>query len=170
MDIQYDYVSNEFLHVKPGKGAAFVRTKMKNLLNGSTQEKTFRGGENVTLADVSRREGQFIYAEGDSYVFMDMQSYEETRLAKDDWAKYLKEGAVCSLMFYQGKVISVEPPNFVELEVTDTPPGVKGNTASGGGSKAAVLETGATINVPLFINNGEVIKIDTRTDSYLNRV
>eukprot|EP00879_Flechtneria_rotunda_P010342 GHRR01010813.1.p1 GENE.GHRR01010813.1~~GHRR01010813.1.p1 ORF type:complete len:198 (+),score=34.84 GHRR01010813.1:109-702(+) len=112
----------EFLHVKPGKGAAFVRTKLKNLLNNSNQEKTFRGGETVSLADVSRREGQFTYADGDQYVFMDMESYEETRLVKDDWAKYLKEGAICTLVFYQGKVISVEPPNFVELAVVDTPP------------------------------------------------
>jgi Elongation factor P, C-terminal/Elongation factor P (EF-P) OB domain len=103
------------------------------------------------------------------FVFMDMDSYEETRLQRDDWAKYLKEGSICSLMFYSGKVISVEPPNFVELEVVDTPPGVKGNTASGGGSKQAKLETGATINVPLFIENGELIKIDTRTDQYLSR-
>lgn len=160
----------EFLHVKPGKGAAFVRTKLKNLLNGSNQEKTFRGGETVNMADVSRREGQFTYAEGDEFVFMDMETYNETRLSRDEsWAKYLKEGAVCSLMFYDGKVISVEAPNFVELEVVDTPPGVKGNTASGGGSKPAKLETGATISVPLFIENGERIKIDTRTDQYLNR-
>lgn len=159
----------EFLHVKPGKGAAFVRTKLKNLLNNGNQEKTFRGGETLNLAEVNRREAQFTYADADQYVFMDMDSYEETRLGKDDWAKYLKEGAICYLVFYNGQVISVEPPNFVDLEVTDTPPGVKGNTASGGGSKVAVLETGASIQVPLFINNGEIIKIDTRTEQYLSR-
>lgn len=159
----------EFLHVKPGKGAAFVRTKLRNLLSNSNQEKTFRGGETVGLAEVSRREAQFTYADGDQFVFMDMGSYEETRLPRDDWAKYLKEGAICYLVFYQSKVISVEPPNFVELEVTDAPPGVKGNTASGGGSKIAILETGATIQVPLFINTGEIIKIDTRTEQYLSR-
>lgn len=160
----------EFLHVKPGKGAAFVRTKLKNLLSNGNQEKTFRGGETVNLAEVSRREVQFTYPDGDQFVFMDMGSYEETRLARDDdWAKYLKEGAICYLVFYQNKVISVEPPNFVELEVTDAPPGVKGNTASGGGSKIATLETGATIQVPLFINTGEIIKIDTRTEQYLSR-
>ncbi|WIA11785.1 hypothetical protein OEZ85_011878 [Tetradesmus obliquus] len=159
----------EFLHVKPGKGAAFVRTKLKNLLSNSNQEKTFRGGETVGMADVQRREAQFSYMDGEEFVFMDQDTYEETRLARDDWAKFLKEGAICSLLFYSGKVISVEPPNFVDLLVVDTPPGVKGNTASGGGSKKATLETGAVIDVPLFINNGELIKVDARSESYLNR-
>ena len=100
---------------------------------------------------------------------MDMGTYEETRLPRDEWAKYLKEGAICSLLSYNGKIISVDPPQFVELEVTDCPPNVKGNTASGGGQKVATLETGATITVPLFINSGEVIKIDTKTETYLSR-
>lgn len=159
----------EFLHVKPGKGAAFVRSKLKNLLTGNSNERTFRAGEQLSLADVMRRDGQFTYAEGDTYVFMDNDSYEETRLPKDDWAKYLKEGTTCNLLFYNGKVISVEPPAFMDLLVTETPPGVKGNTASGGGTKPATLETGAVINVPLFIEVGELIKIDTRTDTYLSR-
>ncbi|GBF87327.1 elongation factor P [Raphidocelis subcapitata] len=159
----------EFLHVKPGKGAAFVRSKLKNLLTGNTNERTFRAGEQLGLAEVMRRDGQFTYAEGDNYVFMDTESYEETRLPRDDWAKYLKEGTTCTLVFYNGKVISVEPPAFMELLVTETPPGVKGNTASGGGSKPATLETGAIISVPLFIEAGEAIKIDTRSDTYIGR-
>lgn len=163
------YKVTEFLHVKPGKGAAFVRSKLKNLLTGNSNERTFRAGEMLNLAEVMRRDGQFTYAEGDNYVFMDTESYEETRLPRDDWAKYLKEGTTCTLVFYNGKVISVEPPAFMELLVTEAPPGVKGNTASGGGSKPATLETGATIMVPLFIESGEVIKIDTRTDTYIGR-
>ncbi|KAI8472136.1 MAG: elongation factor P (EF-P) KOW-like domain-containing protein [Monoraphidium minutum] len=159
----------EFLHVKPGKGAAFVRSKLKNLLTGNNNERTFRAGETLNIAAVERREGQFTYAEGDNYVFMDNESYEETRLPKDDWAQFLKEGTTCSLLFFNGKVISVEPPQFMDLLVAEAPPGVKGNTASGGGTKSAVLETGAVINVPLFIETGELIKIDTRTGSYLSR-
>lgn len=159
----------EFLHVKPGKGAAFVRSKLKNLLTGNNNERTFRAGETLNLAAVERREGQFTYAEGDNYVFMDNESYEETRLPKDDWAQFLKEGTTCTLVFFNGKVISVEPPAFMDLLVTEAPPGVKGNTASGGGTKPATLETGAVINVPLFIDSGELIKVDTRTGSYLSR-
>ncbi|KIY99221.1 Elongation factor P 2 [Monoraphidium neglectum] len=182
----------EFLHVKPGKGAAFVRSKLKNLLTGNNNERTFRAGEQLNLAAVERREGQFTYAEGETvsdpgpvltlrarvlanwaleqpYVFMDVESYEETRLPKDDWAQFLKEGTTCSLLFFNGKVISVEPPAFMDLLVTDAPPGVKGNTASGGGTKPATLETGAVISVPLFIESGEIIKVDTRTGVYLSR-
>lgn len=160
----------EFQHVKPGKGAAFVRSKLKNCLNGTVMERTFRAGEMVNAAEMSRRDCQFTYADGNSYVFMDLETYEETRLEKDDWAKYLKEGTNVTLQFHNGKVISVEPPVFVELLVTECPPNVKGNTASGGGSKPATLESGAIISVPLFVNAGETIKIDTRTDTYLSRV
>ncbi|GAX81425.1 hypothetical protein CEUSTIGMA_g8855.t1 [Chlamydomonas eustigma] len=159
----------DFLHVKPGKGSAFVRTKLKNFLNGSQVEKTFRAGEPVNSADISRREGQFTYAEGEEYVFMDQQSYEETRLKKDEWANFLKEGMVCELMFYNGKVVSVDPPAFVDLEVVECPPGVKGNTASGAGSKSATLETGAVVSVPSFIEAGTKVKVDTRTGQYLSK-
>lgn len=155
---------------KPGKGSAFVRTKLKNFLNGTAVEKTFRAGESVNGADLSKREGQFTYAEGDDYVFMDQETFEETRLKKDDWAQFLKEGSICTLQYYNGKVIAVEPPSFVDLVITDTPPGVKGNTASGSGSKLATLETGAVISVPIFVEVGQKIKIDTRTGEYLSKV
>ncbi|GIL48324.1 hypothetical protein Vafri_4604 [Volvox africanus] len=158
----------EFLHVKPGKGAAFVRTKLKNFLTGGVVEKTFRAGEIVNTADVQKRDGQFTYKEGESYVFMDTETYEETRLKRDEWAQYLKEGTTVELLFYNGKVISVDLPQFMDLKVTETSPNVKGNTAAGG-SKPATLETGAIVMVPLFISAGETIKIDTRTGSYLSR-
>jgi translation elongation factor P len=159
----------EFLHVKPGKGAAFVRTKLKNFITGGVVEKTFRAGEQVNTADIQKRDGQFTYVEGDSYVFMDVETYEETRLPKDDWANWLKEGTTVELLFYNGKVISVSIPQFMELKVVDTSPNVKGNTVSGG-SKPATLETGAVLAVPLFINIGETIKIDTSIGAYLSRV
>lgn len=137
----------EFLHVKPGKGAAFVRSKLKNFLTGNTVERTWRAGESVELANVDKRESQFTYAEGEEYVFMDMSTYEETRIPKDEsWAKYLKEGMDVSVLLWDGKVISVDLPNTVELEIVETDPGVKGNTAQGG-SKPATLETGAVIQV-----------------------
>ncbi|KAK9841777.1 hypothetical protein WJX81_002305 [Elliptochloris bilobata] len=159
----------EFLHVKPGKGAAFVRTKLKNFITGNVVDKTFRGGESVDAATVEKKETQFSYVDGDDFVFMDTTTYDETRLKRDeDWAKYLKEGADVNLLFWKGRVIGVDPPMTVELAVTDTEPNVKGNTVSGG-TKPATLETGATILVPLFISPGEKIKVDTRTNSYLNR-
>ncbi|GFR46260.1 hypothetical protein Agub_g7812 [Astrephomene gubernaculifera] len=158
----------EFLHVKPGKGAAFVRSKLKNFFTGNVVEKTFRAGEMLNTADIQKREGQFTYAEGDTYVFMDTETYEETRLKKDDWAQYLKEGTTVQLLFYNGKVISVDIPQFMDLKVVATSPNVKGNTVSGG-SKPATLETGAVVSVPLFINEGEILKIDTRTGAYLSR-
>lgn len=159
----------EFLHVKPGKGAAFVRSRLKNFITGNTVERTWRAGETVDLASVDKKDSQFTYADGEEYVFMDMTTYEETRVRKDDsWAKYLKEGMDVSVLLWNGKVISVDIPNTVELEIVETDPGVKGNTASGG-SKPATLETGAVIQVPLFIQQGERIKVDTRSDSYLSR-
>ncbi|KAG2499472.1 hypothetical protein HYH03_002419 [Edaphochlamys debaryana] len=158
----------EFLHVKPGKGAAFVRSKLKNFLTGGVVEKTFRAGEMLNTADIQKRDGQYTYSEGEEYVFMDTETYEETRLKRDDWANYLKEGTIVALLFYNGKVISVDVPQFMDLKVVATSPNVKGNTVSGG-SKPATLETGAVVNVPLFINEGETIKIDTRTGGYLSR-
>ncbi|EIE26316.1 organellar elongation factor P [Coccomyxa subellipsoidea C-169] len=159
----------EFLHVKPGKGAAFVRTKLKNYITGNVVDRTFRGGETVQQAELEKKETQFTYVDGDDYVFMDNTTYEETRLKKDEsWSKYLKEGAEVALLVWNGRVISVDSPSTVELEVADTDPGLKGNTAAGG-SKPATLETGAVIQVPLFIIQGEKILVDTRTDTYLGR-
>lgn len=166
---QAPYKVIEFLHVKPGKGSAFVRTKLKNFITGGVVEKTFRAGEQVNTADIQKRDGQFTYVEGDSYVFMDNETYEETRLPRDDWANWLKEGTTVELLFYNGKVISVGIPQFMELKVVETSPNVKGNTVSGG-SKPATLETGAVLAVPLFINIGETIKIDTISGQYLSRV
>jgi len=172
MSIEMDgqpYKVVEFLHVKPGKGAAFVRSKIKNLLTGNSVEKTWRAGETVELAQVETKEAQFTYQEGDDYVFMDMGTYEEVRIAEDpEWSKYLKEGMDVQVMEWNGKVINVDLPNTVELEIVETDPGVKGNTAQGG-SKPATLETGAVVQVPLFIQQGEKIKVDTRSHEYLSR-
>lgn len=159
----------EFLHVKPGKGAAFVRSKLRNYITGGVVEKTFRAGEMLQTPDLVRKAGQFTYAEGEDYVFMDTENYEEIRLKKDDWAKFLKEGTTCELMFYNGKVISVVPPQFMDLKVVDTGPNVKGNTTSGG-SKPATLETGAVVSVPLFVENDQLIKVDTQSGQYLSKV
>ena len=160
----------EFLHVKPGKGAAFVRSKLKNLMTGNTLDKTFRAGEKVDAANLERSIKQFTYMDGEQYVFMDMTSYEETRLDRDDsWANFLKEGMEANVLEWRGKVIGVELPRQISLEVTDTEPGVKGDTKKGGGSKSATLETGATVLVPLFIQSGEKINIDTVTGEYMSR-
>jgi translation elongation factor P len=160
----------EFLHVKPGKGAAFVRAKLKNVITGNTLDKTFRAGEKVEQASVEKSIKQFTYMEGDQYVFMDMTTYEETRLAKDDsWAKYMKEGMEAGVLEWEGKVIGVDLPRTVPLKVERADPGVKGNTKDSGGSKPATLETGAVVTVPLFIQEGEVIIIDTVTGEYISR-
>ena len=161
----------EFLHVKPGKGSAFVRTKLKNAQTGSTVDKTFRAGETVAQAILEKKTMQHTYKEGDQYVFMDMETYEETRLNDDqigDRVKYLKEEMEVNVLIWNETVLEVELPNSVTLEVTQTDPGVKGDTATGG-TKPATVETGAQVMVPLFISQGEKIKIDTRNDSYLGR-
>ncbi|BAY74256.1 MAG: elongation factor P [Nostoc sp. ChiSLP01] len=161
----------EFLHVKPGKGSAFVRTKLKNVQNGSVVEKTFRAGETVPQATLEKRTMQHTYKEGDEFVFMDMETYEEGRLSASqigDRVKYLKEGMEANVIRWGEQVLEVELPNSVVLEVVQTDPGVKGDTATGG-TKPATLETGATVMVPLFISQGERIKIDTRDDKYLGR-
>ncbi|MCS6913602.1 MAG: elongation factor P [Myxococcales bacterium] len=167
------YIVIECQFVKPGKGAAFTRTRMKNLLTGGVVEKNIRSGEKMEGADVEDREVTFLYKEGDgTYVFMDKTTYDQTAVSADvvdeAW-RYLKENLDCQLTFYNGRPIAVTLPNFVELRVTATEPGVRGDTATGA-SKPATLETGATINVPLFINEGEVLRIDTRTGEYLERV
>lgn len=161
----------EFLHVKPGKGSAFVRTKLKNAQTGSVVERTFRAGETVPQAILEKSVMQHTYKDGEDYVFMDMETYEEGRLTAEqigDRVKYLKEGMEVNLVRWETQIIDVELPNSVVLEVTETDPGVKGDTATGG-TKPATVETGATVMVPLFISVGERIKIDTRNDSYLGR-
>ena len=161
----------EFLHVKPGKGSAFVRTKLKAVVSGNVVEKTFRAGETVPQAVLEKSSFQHTYKEGDDFVFMDMTSFEEMRLTAQQiggQCKYLKEGMDVNILSWNGKPLEVELPNTVVLEVAQTDPGVKGDTATGG-TKPAVLETGAQVNVPLFISTGERIKIDTRNDTYLSR-
>jgi elongation factor P len=161
----------EFLHVKPGKGSAFVRTKLKSAQTGSVVEKTFRAGETVPQAVLEKSVKQHTYKDGEDYVFMDMETYEEGRLSAGqigDRVKYLKDGMDVNVITWNGQVIDVELPNSVVLEVTQTDPGVKGDTATGG-TKPAIVETGAQVMVPLFISIGERIKIDTRSDTYLGR-
>jgi len=161
----------EFLHVKPGKGAAFVRTKLKNSQTGSVLERTFRAGETVPQAVLEKSTMQHTYKEGDNYIFMDMESYEEATLTPQqigDRVKYLKEGMEVSVVRWGAQVLEVELPNTVVMEIIETDPGVRGDTATGG-TKPAKVETGATVMVPLFVNVGEKIKIDTRDDSYLGR-
>ncbi|MBJ7901137.1 MAG: elongation factor P [Cyanobacteria bacterium RI_101] len=161
----------EFLHVKPGKGSAFVRTKLKNVQTGSVVEKTFRAGETVPQANIEKNAMQYTYKDADQFVFMDMETYEEARLNADqlgDKVKFLKEEMEVSILFWGDTVLDVELPTSVILEITDTDPGVKGDTATGG-TKPAIVETGAQVMVPLFISIGERIKVDTRDGSYLGR-
>jgi elongation factor P len=161
----------EFLHVKPGKGSAFVRTKLKNVQSGSVVEKTFRAGETVPQANLEKSTMQHTYKDGDDFVFMDMETYEESRLnAKQigDRVKYLKDGMEANVIRWGDQVLEVELPNSVALEVVQTDPGVRGDTATGG-TKPAIVETGATVMVPLFISTGERIRVDTRNDTYLGR-
>ena len=161
----------EFQHVKPGKGAAFVRTKMKNVITGAVIERSFSPTDKFDSAFIERKDMQYSYSDGDLYYFMDMESFDMVPLNKEvlpDSFKFVKEEMMCKLCSFKGKVFSVEPPTFVELEVTDTDPGFAGNTATNT-LKPATLETGAEIKVPLFINVGDVLKIDTRTGEYLSR-
>jgi elongation factor P len=162
----------EFLHVKPGKGAAFVRTKLKNVETGQVIEKTFRAGEKVESAHLERREMQFLYTDGSEYTFMDNQSFEQIGVTKaqiGEQVKYLKENMNVNILFHGDKIIGVDLPLHVELRVVDTPPSEKGNTASGG-TKPATLETGAVVNVPFFVDVDTVIRVDTRNNQYLDRV
>ena len=161
----------EFLHVKPGKGAAFVRTKLKNVETGQVVEKTFRAGEKVAKAMLDRREMQYLYKEGNDLIMMDLESYEQLPVPADrvgDGVKYLKENMNVQILMHESKIIGIDLPNFVELEVVDTPPAEKGNTAQGG-TKPATLEGGAVVNVPFHIQNGDLLKIDTRTNEYLGK-
>lgn len=166
------YVIVEFQHVKPGKGGAFVRTRMRNVKSGRTLEKTFRSGEKVEPVYIEKKKYQFLYRQGSELILMDMESYEQDPIEESafgDGVKYLKEDMEVSATVANNEVLGYELPNFVELEVTETDPGFKGDTVSGS-NKPATLETGAVVAVPFHINVGDVIKVDTRTDSYLERV
>ncbi len=162
----------EFMHVKPGKGAAFVRTKLKNAETGNVVEKTFRAGEKVAKATLDKRDMQYLYKEGNDFVMMDLETYEQISVPSDkigDGIKYLKENMNVAILLHGNNIIGIDIPNFVELEVIDTPPAEKGNTAQGG-TKPATLETGAVVNVPFFVTTGTIIRVDTRTNEYLDRV
>lgn len=162
----------EFQHVKPGKGAAFVRTKLKNIIGGGVVEKSFRPTEKFPQARIDRKDMQYLYSDGDLFNFMDTETYDQIALNADavgDALKFVKENEMVKICSYNGNVFAIEPPLFVELQITDTEPGFKGDTATGA-TKPAIVETGAKVMVPLFVDNGEVIKIDTRTGEYLSRV
>ncbi len=173
--IEYDgniFQIIEFQHVKPGKGAAFVRTKLKNIKSGGVVEKTFRPTEKCPQARIDRKEMQYLYSDGDLFNFMDTESFEQIALNKEaigDALKFVKENEMVKVCSHNGSVFAIEPPLFVELEITETEPGFKGDTATGA-TKPAVVETGATVYVPLFVEQNDVIKIDTRTGEYLSRV
>ena len=162
----------EFQHVKPGKGAAFVRTKLKNIKSGGVIEKSFRPTEKFPQARIDRKDMQYLYSDGELYNFMDTESFEQIALNQDeigDAMKFVKENEMVKICSHNGSVFAVEPPLFVELEITETEPGFKGDTVTGA-TKPATVETGANVNVPLFVNQGDKIKIDTRTGEYLSRV
>ncbi len=166
------YIVIEFQHVKPGKGAAFVRSKLKNMRSGATTEKTFRAGEKIARALIEKKEMEYLYSTGEEFIFMDMESYEQVSLNSNQLGeslKFLKENMRLLVMVFKGEVIGIEMPNSVELTVVETDPGFKGDTASGG-SKPAKLETGFVVQVPFFINEGDILRIDTRTGAYIERV
>lgn len=166
------FVIVDFQHVKPGKGGAFVRTKLKSLISGSVQEKTFRSGEKVGKPQLEEKEMQYLYNSDEQYHFMDTATYEQLFLTTDQLGttkNYLQENVTVKILFYNGQPIGVDVPIFVNLRIEETDPGVRGDTASGG-TKPAILETGATVQVPLFLNIGDVVKVDTRTGSYIERV
>jgi len=161
----------EFQHVKPGKGAAFVRTKMRNIITGSTVERTFNPNDKMPKAHIERKDMQYLYNDGDLFYFMDVETYEQLPISQStigDAFKFVKENMVVKILSHKGNVFGIEPPTFVELEITHTEPGFKGDTATGA-TKPATLETGAIVKVPLFVNQGDRIKIDTRTGDYLER-
>ena len=162
----------EFQHVKPGKGAAFVRTKLKNVITGSVVEKTFRPTEKVEKAMIERKDMEYSYNDGDLYYFMDQETFDMLPIGKDqigDALKFVKENMICRILSYKGNVFGIEPPTFVELAISETEPGFKGDTATGA-TKPATLETGAVIQVPLFVDGSDIIRVDTRTGEYMERV
>ena len=161
----------EFQHVKPGKGAAFVRTKIRNVISGAVTEKTFNPNDKYPTAFIERKDMEYLYNDGDLYYFMDSETYEQLPISPNvlgDNFRFVKENMVCKVLSYKGNVFGIEPPNFVELQVTETEPGVKGDTATNV-TKPATLETGAEIKVPIFINEGEMLRVDTRTGEYMER-
>ena len=161
----------EFQHVKPGKGAAFVRTKIRNVISGAVTEKTFNPNDKYPTAFIERKDMEYLYNDGDLYYFMDSETYEQLPISPNvlgDNFRFVKENMVCKVLSYKGNVFGIEPPNFVELQVTETEPGVKGDTATNV-TKPATLETGAEIKVLIFINEGEMIRVDTRTGEYMER-
>ncbi len=162
----------EFQHVKPGKGSPFVRAKLRNVKTGSVTERTFRAGEKLNRAHIERREMQYLYVSGDDYIFMDTDNYEQVTMRQDqlgDAMQYLKENTIIGIMFHEGASFGVDLPNTVDLVVSETAPGFRGDTASGG-TKPATLETGYVVNVPFFINEGDVVRVDTRSGQYIERV
>ena len=161
----------EFQHVKPGKGAAFVRTKIKNVITGATIERSFNPSDKLPKAHIERKDMQYSYQDDNLYYFMDLETFELIPISAEtvgDSLKFVKENDICKILSFKGNVFGIEPPIFVELEVIDTEPGFKGDTANGA-SKPAVVETGATVRVPLFVNKGDKIRIDTRTEEYMER-
>lgn len=162
----------EFQHVKPGKGGAFVRSRLRNMRTGATIDKTFRAGERMEFAHIDRKQGEYLYNTGDEYVFMDTETYDQIFLSTDQIGEakdFLKENTAVAIASYQGQLLSIDLPPSVELRIVETDPGLRGDTASGG-SKPAKLETGAMVQVPLFVGQGEVIRVDTRSRAYLERV
>ena len=169
--VGYVYQIIEFQHVKPGKGAAFVRTKIKNVITGATIERSFNPSDKLPKAHIERKDMQYSYNDDNLYYFMDMETFELIPISEEtvgDSLKFVKENDICKILSFKGNVFGIEPPIFVELEVIDTEPGFKGDTATGA-SKPAVVETGATVKVPLFVNKGDRIRIDTRTQEYMER-
>lgn len=163
----------DFQHVKPGKGGAFVRTKMKNMITGLTLEETFRSGEKFPDPDLENHEMQYLYADGDDYHFLDQENYEQVALSKkqiEDILPFLQEQIIYTVLYFSGRPIAVTAPMFMELAVKETMPGVRGDTAQGGASKPATLETGLVVQVPLFVQEGDILKIDTRDGSYIERI
>ena len=166
------FIITDFQHVKPGKGAAFVRSTLKNLETGAVVEKTFRPSEKMPRAHIDRRELQYLYSDGRLFYFMDTETYEQLEMNESDIGdslRFVKENDMVKVLVHNGRIFGIEPPMFVELSITETEPGFKGDTAQGA-TKPAIVETGATVKVPLFVSTGDVIKIDTRTGEYLGRV
>lgn len=163
----------EYHHVKPGKGGAFVRTKMKNMITGLVHEDLFRSGEKFPSPDLEYKEMQYLYNDGETYHFLDQKNYDEITLTEkqlEDVKDFLKEQIVYTVLYFEENPIAVTPPLFMELEVTDAPPGVRGDTAQGGGTKPGTLETGLVLQIPLFVDSGDIIKVDTRDSKYIERV
>jgi len=167
------YMVLEYHHVKPGKGGAFVRTRMKNMITGLVHEELFRSGEKFPSPDLEYKDMQYLYHDGDLYQFMDQESFEQVGLNKDQLSEvleFIQEQIIYTILYFQGKPIAVTPPLFMELKVTDAPPGVRGDTAQGGATKLITLETGLKLQAPLFVEEGDLVKVDTRDSKYIERI